>query len=202
MTPPGSTARRELTVAVLLCLLGAVLVLVAAGRTWVAVQVLGGALTDDRTARVTGRLLLPGLGALGLVGLAGVVALAATRRWGRVGVGLLLLATGAGISALVLTADLVPAALVSIGSPGGGLTGQPATTGWPYVSVAGGLLLAAAGALVALRGRRWAALSQRYDAPAVRAESAAEGAGAVPDGPKAERALWDALDRGEDPTRR
>lgn len=195
MTQSRSHARREVTVAVVLCLLGAGLVLIAVGRTWVAVNVLGGALTVDRTVRLTGRMLLPGIGALGLVGLAGVVALAATRRWGRLAVGVLLLATGAGLSALVLTADLRALALTSVGRSGSGLTGAPTTTLWPYVSVVGGMLLAAAGALVALRGRRWATLSQRYDAPAVRAQER-------PDGPHLERTLWDALDRGEDPTRR
>ena len=55
------------------------------------------------------------------------------------------------------------------------------------------LALAGAGALTVLRGRSWPGLGQRYDAPAPRP---------VPEGPPTERALWEALDRGEDPTTR
>ena len=78
---------------------------------------------------------------------------------------------------------------------GGALSDDSRGTVWPYACAAGGLLLAAAGALVAARGRRWAALSQRYDAPAVREQ-------APPTPERAERELWESLDRGEDPTGR
>ena len=60
-----------------------ILVLVAAGRSWVDVDVPAGPLADARTDQQTGTELVPGLTALGMVGLAGVVALAATRRTGR-----------------------------------------------------------------------------------------------------------------------
>jgi uncharacterized membrane protein (TIGR02234 family) len=58
---------------------------------------------------------------------------------------------------------------------------------WPYVALAGATLLTAAGALAVVRGRGWGAMSARYDAP-------------VGDRPVNESSLWDALDRGEDPT--
>ncbi|MBC7375655.1 MAG: Trp biosynthesis-associated membrane protein, partial [Frankiales bacterium] len=51
---------------------------------------------------------------------------------------------------------------------------------------------------IAVRGRRWAALSARYDAPAARAEQEPDSEVSAS---RQERALWEALDRGEDPTR-
>ena len=182
--------RRGLGTAVLLCLLGAFVVLVAAGRSWVEVDVAATPLADARTDSRTGTDLVPGLSALGLVGLAGVVALAATRRTGRTLVGLVLLATGTGVLAAV-----------GAGTPGD-LPGSPADavpspTPWPAVTAAGGVLLAAAGALTVAVGRSWPALGQRFEAPA---------GAAVPAEPQqpveqvTDRGLWEALDRGEDPT--
>ena len=196
--PTGSPARREIGLAVLLCLVGAFLVLVAAGRAWIELVVTS-PLVDDRTLGVTGAELSPGVRALGLVGLAGVVAIAATRRTGRVVVGVLLLLVGVGVVALsvgVLGDAVVRAQdTLTVQEAGGALSDDSRGTVWPYACAAGGLLLAAAGALVAARGRRWAALSQRYDAPAVREQ-------APPTPERAERELWESLDRGEDPTGR
>jgi hypothetical protein len=49
-------------------------------------------------------------------------------------------------------------------------------------------LLVAAGLLIVVRGRSWASMSSRYDAPAQRPR-------------EGEASLWEALDRGEDPTK-
>ena len=184
-------SRRGLTTAVLLCLVGAFVVLVAAGRAWTSVEVGAGPLVDARTESRTGTQIVPGLTALGLLGLAGVVALAATRRTGRTLVGLVLLATGAGVVAAVLTADL---SVVS--EPLAGETGDVVLdmTVWSSVTALGGLLLAGAGLLTVARGRSWPALGQRYEAPATPPASAA------PAAEPTERGLWEALDRGEDPT--
>jgi uncharacterized membrane protein (TIGR02234 family) len=66
---------------------------------------------------------------------------------------------------------------------------------WPLLAALAGLLLTAAGTLTALRGSRWPALSGRYDAAAARVPSAR------PEPAHATTAnLWDALDRGDDPT--
>ena len=183
---------RELAAAVLLCLVGAFLVLVGAGRDWVVVDVAGNGLLPPRRLGVQGSELVAGVRALGLVGLAGVVALAATRRWGRVVVGLLLAVVGLGVLLSVIGADLAVEAVRSDSvAEAGGADGAGRTTAWPLGTALGGLLLALAGALVALRGRRWAALGRRYDAPAARP---------APAGPTGTAQLWDALDRGEDPT--
>ena len=54
------------------------------------------------------------------------------------------------------------------------------TGSWP------GALLAVTGVYIALYGRGWRALGARYESPAAR--------------PRTEADVWDALDRGEDPT--
>jgi uncharacterized membrane protein (TIGR02234 family) len=186
--------RREPLLAALLCLVGAFVVLVGAGRGWAEVEVAAGPLTPARTLLVPGSELVPGLQALGLVGLAGVVAIAATRRWGRVVVGALLVLTGVGVLAAVLGTDVPREALRSDTVTGAGAAaGEAGRTAWPVVTALGGLVVAAAGLLTALRGRGWAGLGRRYDAPTARVAPERTGAAA-------ERDLWEALDRGDDPT--
>lgn len=184
--------RREPALAALLCLVGAFLVLVAAGRDWAQVDVAGTGLLPGRTLGISGADLVPGVRALGLVALAGVVAIPASRRWGRPVVGVVLLLAGAGTVAAALLGDLPGAALTSdVVREAGGAQGESAQlTAWPALCALGGALVAAAGLLVAIRGRRWASLGRRYEPPAARADAPAP----------AERDLWEALDRGEDPT--
>ena len=186
--------------AVVAVLAGAFLVLVGAGRAWVLVRVGESALLPTVDLEVTGRDLRPGLSALGLVGLAGVLALAATRGRGRIVVGVLLALTGLAVLGTVLELGatdpgLVMSAILSdeVQQAGGreGIGGSG--TFWPIATGAGGALLLGAGLVVARYGPRWSALGRRYEAPAVAAAPA-------PEGPAAERDLWAALDRGEDPT--
>jgi Tryptophan-associated transmembrane protein (Trp_oprn_chp) len=65
------------------------------------------------------------------------------------------------------------------------------TGGWPALAAAGGLVIAAAGGLAVRYGRAWPAMAARYER--TRAPAQAH------DGPER---LWEALDRGEDPTAR
>lgn len=195
---PGSGLRRELGLAVLLCLLGSCLVLVAAANSWVVLPLAGGALLPDSTLPIAGSELVPGVRALALVGLAGVVALLATRRAGRVLVGGLLALCGLGVVVSVVRLrtrldEAVMASAPARETAAAVLDGGAEATGWLAVCVVGGLVLLAAGALTVVRGPRWAALSRRYDAPA--ATTAPE-----PSAEAGERAVWEALDRGEDPT--
>ncbi len=198
----GDRARRELTAAVGLCLLGAALALLAGSRTWLSGVVEAAPPLPARPLRLTGGELVE-VRPLALLGLAAVPALAATKRWGRVLVGVVTLLAGAGVVALTAEVLADPTA-----DPAAREATRSAVTGWPWACAAGGLLLALAGLLVAVRGRRWAAMSARYDAPAARAEqpvpsaaAPAQGmAGAGPAAAPSERALWEALDRGEDPT--
>lgn len=188
--------RREPILAVLLCLVGALLVLVAASRSWAQVEIAGTAVLPGRGLDVTGTDLAPGLQALGLVALAGVLAIPATRRWGRVVVGLVLLMVAAGVVAVVagfLTDVFTAVQRSDAVREAGGIQGEsPGRTLWPYACGLGGLWIATAGLFVAVRGRHWAALGRRYEPPAAEASA--------PAGPAPERELWEALDRGEDPT--
>ena len=71
--------RRHPAAAAVLCLAGAVLVLVAAGRSWVSVVTPAG-LADAGTVSHTGTDLAPALPVLGLIGLAGAVAMLVSGR--------------------------------------------------------------------------------------------------------------------------
>lgn len=202
----GGTARRELRLAVLLGLLGSGLVLLAVRQTWLSIAS-GDSLTID-AVRTTVRgssvsdFAQPG----GLVGIAGVLAIAATRRLGRVVVGALVLAAAVAVVIDVLgilTAGVVATAVSNAaeGSCASGLRDgaqqclssfrdAQESTLWPLLTVVGAVALAAAGLLVAIRGRRWAALSSSYQPPVAREKAA----------PVTDKGVWDALDRGDDPT--
>jgi uncharacterized membrane protein (TIGR02234 family) len=181
---PGRSARRELTVVVLLCVVGGALALWATTQTWAHLRTPRPAPLPPILATVTGGDAAPIAAALALVALAGAAALPAARGLLRLAVGVLLVLSGAGIAAGGVDA------LVS-GVPGGSpVTDVRLTEAWPVLTVAGGVLVAVAGLLTIARGRRWTALGRRYDAPAVAIR------------PHETGGLWDAQDRGEDPTSR
>ena len=196
---PRVSPRRELRLAVLLCLVGAGLLLIATSRVWVSFADSQQLTTSAVRTQVHGSLIAPGVRALGLVALAGVVALAATRRLGRVLVGALLLLAGLGavlVVARVLGDDLAQRA-VQAQSEHEQLTGLRMLTNlqvhrrWPVLALLAGSLVALSGLLVAVRGRRWASLSATYQVPAARVEVVE---------PVGDKAVWDALDDGRDPT--
>ncbi|QYC40742.1 Tryptophan-associated transmembrane protein [Nonomuraea coxensis DSM 45129] len=182
--PRAASRGRELWAWLAVTVLGCLLVLLAAGRTWVSVAQAG---AETPTGGDLGPVLTP----VALAGLAGVVAVLATKGAGRRVVGGLLALCGAGAGAGTWTAldgsavtDWLAARNTLRGATG--LTWHFVTL-WPVVAGAGALLLAAGGVLAVVRGGRWAGMSARY-----------ERRGPVPaDGDKA---LWDALDRGDDPT--
>ncbi|MFS8477763.1 MAG: Trp biosynthesis-associated membrane protein [Micromonosporaceae bacterium] len=167
------SSRREFTLVVLGCLAGAGLALFAATRAWaVEVTLRPAPLPPLHTPR-TGAALLPWLPALAVVALAGAGALPATRRAGRTAVGVLLLAAGLGI----------------VAGGGFGLAGDGSAV-WPGLCLGGGVAVTAAAAGAVLRGRRWPAMGGRYERPGRATRSR----------PRTASELWDALDRGEDPT--
>ena len=183
--------RRGLVVAVALCLGGAALVLLGLSRTWVAIEVGAAPPLPGRTSELSGAVLVPGARALGLLGLAGVLALPATRTWGRLVVGALLAAAGAGVAALVIRALADPLGAVARATPPGrDAAASVDLGGWPLGALLGAGLLVSSGVAVLLRGRHWGALGARFEPPSQ--PSAAQPAG--------QAAVWDALDRGEDPT--
>lgn len=158
---------------------GALMVLLACSFTWsvITVPMLDDVTGPVRTATMSGTELAPLASAAAWVALAGVLAVIATRSWGRVIVGGVVLAAGAVI-------------IISSATVGWQSSSSPA---W-MLAVAGGLIVAVAGLGVLVRGRGWPGLGRRFEAPA--------GAAAVRATPVARRQLtpWDAIDSGEDPT--
>jgi len=191
--------RRQLGLAVAACALGAAVALLAAGQPWARAQVVQGPL---RLALApSGRTLAPLVAALGVVALAGAVAIAATRRAARLVTGVLLSSCGAvvAIAALRTRADLARALAGEAGRAVGRASATPVgvvATSWPWVAAAGGALITAAGLLTVARGRGWPAMSARYDAPAGRPQVPA-----TAERPSGTTGMWDAQDRGDDPTR-
>jgi hypothetical protein len=171
----GSAVKRQLAVAVAGCAAAGGLILLAASRTWAEVMTHQIAPLPPVTDEQTGAELHGWLPAVGFVALAGAGALVATRGWLRVALGVLLTALG------------LTATGTGIRDIDGGL--------WPAVCAAAGVALAAVGVLTARRGRSWSSLGTRYERPGetVRRETTA--------GRETTEELWEAIDRGEDPTR-
>lgn len=198
-----SGSRAPLAAALLSGALGAAVVLVSAGRTWAegeaATPVADAVLPVTADGRdVTG---LPS--ALAIVGLAALVAVFAVRSAGRIVVAALLTLCGVGVIAASALGVSDTAALDDGAAEAAGLADAAVSavshTAWPWVSLAGGVLLLVAGLLALRYGAGWPAMSGRYErsgsAAAVRPRRAA------PADPERPEELWKALDRGEDPTR-
>jgi uncharacterized membrane protein (TIGR02234 family) len=172
-------------------LVGAVLCLVGSGMSWGSAQ--RADLVSSEVA-VSGGDLVPAGQAVGLLGLAAVVAVHATRRWGRRLVGVVLVAAGISVLAQTYRAwrDLADGVMQYLEGPAGGgeFAGPVTFWGGPLIMAAGGAAVAAAGVAVAAWGPRWPGMGARYERPT--SSRAAKEPG--------ERATWDALDRGEDPT--
>jgi hypothetical protein len=203
-----SAGRAWLARTVAACAVGAAVSIFAATRTWAVEVQVQPAPQAPLTLSRSGAHFVPWLSALGLVGLAGTGALLATRgRW-RSLVGVVIALSGLGVVA---------------GGVYGLLGVDGVRAGWPLLCVPAGLVLAAGGALAAARGADWPALGERYEraaAPGVVPRSARRPAPAAepkraddrgapeekpaqaePSGPSpSEIAMWDALDRGEDPS--
>ncbi|WP_157244741.1 Trp biosynthesis-associated membrane protein [Nonomuraea typhae] len=171
---------------------GCLLVLLASGRAWVSAAAAGNPAAGSSVAEAAGSDLGHGLTAVGLASLAGVVAVLATKGAGRRVVGALLALCGAGLGWLIVDAlssgsiaawaRTVPA-LRAVASPV--YTVAPF---WPVAAGAGAVVVLVGGVLAVVRGGRWTGMSARYDR---------RPAG---DGPADERSMWEALDRGDDPT--
>ncbi len=172
-------------------LVGAVLCLVASGMSWGAAQRADLVSTE---VEVSGGDLVPIGRAAGLLGLAAVVAVHATRRWGRRLVGVLLAVTGVAVAgqAFLTGRDLADRILSHLEGPAGAgeYTGVGTVLGGPLLMTAGGAAVTASGVAIAVWGPRWPSMGARYERKAA----------SRPANESGERAAWDALDRGEDPT--
>lgn len=191
------TSRRELTLTVLTALLGGAVAWAAAGRPW-ATATVGQAPNTLRVA-ASGNDLSAGVTALGLTALAGALALFATQRLARRLVGVLLIAAGIGAAVYAFGERGVSHAshvLADKAAAKGFAAGSVSvhTASWWILAVLGGVLVALAGVSALVRGATWPGMSSRYEnAAAGPAAARAADTGSSKD-------LWDALDRGEDPT--
>lgn len=198
---------REKIAAALLSAAGAGLILASDGRGWASATVTAPIRLSVQTS---GSNLTSLPYALGLAGLAGAVALFAVRRIGRYLVGAVLLGAGIGTVVAVATnlgrldsTQLARTAEQTLGASAAQL-GPVSNTAWPYVTVAGGVLVALSGVLTLVRGRSWAGLSSRYDrntrTTSTPATSTVAASDPTPEAEPTSRELWDALNRGTDPT--
>lgn len=190
-------AHRALALMLLCCVLGAAMLLVSGGQTWVNGHVTAQGSAHDLSVDGSAVSGLPA--AMGLVGLAATVAVFALRRQARATLGVLVTLAGAaaaGVSVAAVFSGYGDGALDDRAAVVSGLAHVSSTgaqhTVWPWISLVSGLLVAAAGLLTIVRGSAWPGMSSRYDAPVRpvarprRAETPAD--------------MWKALDRGEDPT--
>jgi len=188
--------RRTLGLMLLLTALGAVLVLTSVGRVW-AEGVVGGPDGGRLELSATGSRLTGLPGGMALVALAAAVAVFAVRGRARIAVGVLAVLAGVGAVAGALIGATDTAGLDAVAAGKLALAGvqaeQITRTAWPWVALAGGVLLTLAGLLTVRFGSGWPAMGSRYDAPS---RTAAAGPRRV----ESPADLWKALDRGEDPT--
>jgi hypothetical protein len=151
---------------------GAGLTLVACSMTWVQIQVplLDGVEGAMQTITETGRELAPAANAAGWAALAGVLAVIATKSWGRTIIGLIV--TMAGLVTVIAS-----------------VSARPGSSLWWLAAATGGILVMASGISIAINGRGWPGLSRRYEA-----------AGPAGASPRKPLTPWEAMDRGQDPT--
>ncbi|HEU4346993.1 MAG TPA: Trp biosynthesis-associated membrane protein [Actinoplanes sp.] len=193
----------QLSHSVAACLAGAGLAIFGATRVW-SVEVTTRPGLSDLREPATGADAQPWLVALSLIALAGAGALVATRGVVRRGLGVVIMLVGAGM----MIAAIAGRTSVDAGTAGAG------ATLWPAACVAGGALVALAGLSAARHGQTWPVMGARYErthptaGPGERAGPGRSLSPGTADGDQVEgvagdtRAVWDALDRGEDPTAR
>jgi uncharacterized membrane protein (TIGR02234 family) len=195
---PDPRGRRSFLVTLVVLALGAVLLLLASGRTW-STTVVGGTDVPAITVALTGGDLVAG-GAVALLVLAGIAGLAATRRVGRVVVGVLLVLAGLGTVVVAVVFGTTWGSSPGAGDTVRGLAleragtvGPTATTvtAWWIAAVVAGLLMVAGGVLAIVASASWPQMGRRYER-----REALEG----PARDVASRSAWDQLDEGVDPT--
>ena len=148
--------------------------------------------------RVAGTQVAPGILAAAVAILAAVAAIALVGRVGRWVVAVVVAGCGLLVVASTVSALADPAAavapVVASQTGVGHLAGSVTTSVWPTIAIAVGVLDIAAALWLVVVSRRWAGPTRRYssDEPT----SAGEG----PPAPADERADWDALSRGDDPS--
>lgn len=183
------TRARAYGLTLVLLLLGAVGLLWSASRTWVYATT-GAPGLPGVEVEVSGATVLPLISGVGLLLLAGIAGVIATAKVLRVIVGLVLLvaavvaleaAVSFGLDRTESAAQVAQAAL--------GQASDVTATGWWWLAAVGAGFGVVASALTVALGNSWPSLGSRYKRD--------DRAGATP---TTSAQMWDALDRGEDPT--
>ena len=189
------TARREYAMAIVAMALASIVIVIAYGSTWVTatVPVFKGEPMPTRMVTLTGSMVVGFGAAAGWLGLASTAGIVATRTWGRSVVGIVAVVAGAagGIPAVTFILSREPIINQALaGDQAVAVSGNA----WWLAAAVGGLVVMGAGLLSVVRGRAWPVMSARYERP-VDGEPA-------PDQSTRTTAvqMWEALDRGEDPT--
>lgn len=186
--------RRVLSLVALGAIAGGVAAWLSSGREWT--HGVAGHLPNVLAVTAKGGDLSGAVTTLGLTAVAGALVLFATRGVARQILGLLLLAVGAGLAVEAALAPGHAARALADEAAAKGIKGAVAgvsTNSWWVLALVGGTVVAVTGLVTLWKGRNWPGMSSRYE-KAARAEAVAKSAAASPKG------LWDALDRGEDPT--
>lgn len=185
-------------VVVLLAVAAGIIMLAAGRAVWITGTVDG--IAGPVRASAVGSDAAPGLAGMALVAMAAAVAATTSGRIARWVSVVAMAGVGAGVIALSLRAVLAaPDVLGSVAAADSGTTGVLEATGsanaWPWVAVAGSVLLLVAAGGAAVGGRRWAALGGKYERPG--GDDAAQVGGA-----RGERvdSDWDRVTRGDDPS--
>jgi hypothetical protein len=185
------TRGREYGLVLLAMATASVGIVVAYGSTWIvaAVPVFSGTTAPTTSEQFSGTNLVGFGGAAGWVCLAAVGGVIATRSWGRTFVGAIAFLAGAAAGVGAFTFWLSRGPLVEAALEGGEAISVTGNVWW-IVACLGGLTVMITGVLTVLRGRRWPALGRRYER-------------ATPSDvtPSSATEMWDAMNRGEDPTR-
>lgn len=191
--------RRAKYTAMLATVLSSGLVLLAATQNWYALH-LNATANHDEAVSVQGSLAAPALTALALAGLALTAALAIGGRIARLVLGVLGVVIGACIlfSAFAAIGDPAHAGATAV-TTATGVAGDASVTHlvdrvdasvWPWVAVAGGILLLAASVVVLVTSPRWPGPSRKYQATRLEPTNSRDSA----------IDSWDELSHGEDPT--
>jgi uncharacterized membrane protein (TIGR02234 family) len=158
------------------------------------------------TVTATGADLVPALTAIALLAVAAVAAAVALGGAARRVLGALVAVAGTWVGVAVgglLLAPPAPDDLAALpGAPAGGtaVADSVALRPGPLPALLGALLLVAAGITLAVAERRLPRLGARYAARPASADAPAEHVTAAHGDAAPDRAAWDALDAGRDPT--
>lgn len=199
---PAAPRRRPAVVAALLLGVAALALWASSRMTWVTVSSSDG-LGQDRTSTLDGGTWAASLTPLALVLVAAIAASFAVRGWALRIVAVAVAAVGiaAAVPAVGLFAggaDPEDAARIAELPARATVTATDIAYGPAVLAMVGAVAALVAGVVLWRTPRSQAGLSSKYAGPAARREAAARrGEG---DEPVTERALWDALDAGEDPT--